>query len=533
MNQKLKYRTDPKVINEAAALFRAGKLSEARKICAASLAKVPDPHIFNILGAIEIESGNSEKAVQAFRRATQLAPTNAEYYGNLALAHKRAGQADDAITMLERAVSVVPDSLETVAALGKAYDDAGKLENAVQIFIRASQKWPASVSILIELCYLHARNENLTDAMQCASRAYSIEPNNPVVQAALGEVHSLLGEGEKALQFLKGAIAVQGVPKAFLIKYAETIASNERVLFLRDAKERSRHAIFEAAAHCGPLELGPESQGVMNKLHAELADQASRPTFVVYFHMAPSTGNHPYSNRKESIDYIDLLNYSIASVGRSILNAQCVILSDQHTNFSALRAPHTLLRLPLDSSAVMYSRMQAYFTFLSLNQIDGVVLFLDSDVHINHDFQELVDGQFDIGLTYRARPGFVDAPINGGFIMVPDARSPRASDFLKICLSYYDWLAEETNAKRLKLGDLKNWNGDQLALGAFADWKVPPVAPKDVVIEGIRVRYLDCETYNYPVAETSSLSVLREKWALHFKGPTLKQLMPKLSVSSR
>jgi hypothetical protein len=261
---------------------------------------------------------------------------------------------------------------------------------------------------------------------------------------------------------------------------------------------------------------------------AEIRQLAGAPTGV-FFHVDAGVG-HPFLADKETksapdVNYRETLRVSATWFTATQPGGKPVLLTDDATPVDGLSELKAIVRLPVRSDQMMYSRMRAYHALLASGRVPGPVLLLDTDVCLTRDFAPLFDGGFDIGLTYRQPPDFAHMPVNEGVILVADGAAAVSARFFEICLSWYDWLANQPAVKARYDFDIRYWRGGQLSLAAFVDWTVPPYAPRDVVIDGIRVRFFPCDLYNYAVRKTDKFNLLDTKWALHFKGAGPKKLM--------
>jgi hypothetical protein len=233
------------------------------------------------------------------------------------------------------------------------------------------------------------------------------------------------------------------------------------------------------------------------------------------------------------VDYRETLSISASWFRATQPGGRAILLTDETTPADDLSGIDAVVRLPVRSDQMMYARMRAYHALVASGRVPGPVLLLDTDVCLTRDFAPLFDsgfdggfdGGFDIGLTYRTPPDFAHMPINVGVILVADGAAAVSARFFEICLSWYDWLADQPAVKARYDFDIRHWRGGQLSLAAFVDWTVPPYAPRDVVIDGIRIRFFPCDQYNYAVRKTDKFNLLDTKWALHFKSAGPKKLM--------
>ncbi len=253
-----------------------------------------------------------------------------------------------------------------------------------------------------------------------------------------------------------------------------------------------------------------------------VARPEAAPT-IVFFHVDVGT-SHPFlrTRAEEKIDYAGALRASIAAAAKSNPESKIVVLTDATTAIPETVA--TIERLDVDRTRPTHGRLKGACELAK--RVETPLVFLDTDVWLNQDARALVREDFDIGLTHRAPSHFTLMPINAG-VMV--ATSPKAAEgFFGRCLALYAHISNLPAALQHYSQDQLNWYSDQLALAAFVDWTVPPECKQTRVIDGLAVRFLPNETYNYTVADTDTPASVAGKWALHFKG-LRKQLMPKFA----
>lgn len=86
-----------------------GRLADAEAVCARILQASPhQPDALHLLGAIALQDGKVELAVDLIRKAIARNPNNPEYYSNLGLAFHEQGNLDLAIVNYRKAIAIHP-----------------------------------------------------------------------------------------------------------------------------------------------------------------------------------------------------------------------------------------------------------------------------------------------------------------------------------------------------------------------------------------------------------------------------------------
>lgn len=170
----------------ALALFRAGRLAEARAAWSAILQATPDdPQALHMLGYILTRMGERDEGLRLMDRSVLLAPHAAPFLNNRAQVLAESGRLDEAARDLRRAVQLDP-------------------------------KFVAGYSHLAILLRRQGRPE---EALAALRRALALEPNHAAARENLGLVLNEIGLG------LKDRGDLPGAADAFGRAIAEGVAS--------------------------------------------------------------------------------------------------------------------------------------------------------------------------------------------------------------------------------------------------------------------------------------------------------------------
>jgi tetratricopeptide (TPR) repeat protein len=166
-----------------------------------------------------LEEGKAQEAAEAYRKAVQLDPHNAQWQYNLSLALARLGDQAGQKTALERALEIDPNvaathndlgllclsehSLERAEKefraaleidpkfaeaqnnLGVVYSEQGKDSEALALFRQATENDPRYARAFVNLGLLMARQGDLGGAKEQIQQALKISPQNPGALSAL------------------------------------------------------------------------------------------------------------------------------------------------------------------------------------------------------------------------------------------------------------------------------------------------------------------------------------------------------------
>jgi tetratricopeptide (TPR) repeat protein len=189
---------------DAERLLLAHRLAEARKTVQQALRLAPrHAAATNILGVVEMESGNLEAAAAALGRAAALAPQAPEPRYFLGLALARLGRPEAALEALGAALALKADLRPALRALSDLLQSLGRKAEATAAIRRLLALDPGDVTGLYQL----ARHDRaaLTAADKARLEAAAEGGTAPASTAclALAEIHDAEGDADKAFLYLK------------------------------------------------------------------------------------------------------------------------------------------------------------------------------------------------------------------------------------------------------------------------------------------------------------------------------------------
>ena len=216
------------------------------------------------------------------------------------------------------------------------------------------------------------------------------------------------------------------------------------------------------------------------------------------------------------IDYTTVVAQSFESASLRAPNARRILLTDEATRVPESMAVDEVVRQPIDRSRLMFERMRAQVAYLESRGPNRATVLMDSDVVVNADPRSIFGEDFDVGLTWR--PGFPDAPFNGGMIFV--AAGDAGLAFFRRAHACYVAIAEQGARSKLFAQDLRAWWGDQFALACLVGYRAfAERGSEGLAVDGTRVRFFPCETHNFTIeAQKYRTDELRRKFFVHFKG---------------
>lgn len=202
----------------ALALFTAKKYPEARaafeKIAAADPANAAAHYH---LGVLALRRGDTDEAVAQLERATELAPTNSDYFANLGDAYGSAAQAAGLFSKLglakkcrealEKSVALDPQNLEARNGLVRFYQQApgiagGGMDKAYAEAAEIRQRDPAMGATI--LAQLYVADKKYPEAFALFDEVLKTSPDNYLALYTVGRTAAQTGQrvdlGEKCLR---------------------------------------------------------------------------------------------------------------------------------------------------------------------------------------------------------------------------------------------------------------------------------------------------------------------------------------------
>ena len=162
-----------------------------------------DPNLPEALlayGAVQLQSGNSIEARDAFARALQFAPGDDAACRSLAQLYASSGRRQEATQMFERAIALRPSYWLNHYVYGTyQWQFAGDLKAALVLLERATQLHPQGSAPAVMLGNFHLIQGNLEEAEIYFRKALELSPE-PSAYNNLGLVHYYRGQYDLALR---------------------------------------------------------------------------------------------------------------------------------------------------------------------------------------------------------------------------------------------------------------------------------------------------------------------------------------------
>ncbi len=222
-----------------AVLVEAHRRAERLPELAARLASARDFDSVDLLGRVHDELGDSDAALEAYRRALRLDPRSVDTRVRLVRLLSRSGRLDEVVGEYRELVRVAPRESRFVVELAQLLMQTGQRDEALRLAAQTGQRGARDPSVQRALAELYAswgEDELATRALAALVR---LEPRDPAHLVALGEQQLAEGDEAAALATWRRIVAgdARGEDHATL---AAVLADHD---FLDEAEARWRDAV--------------------------------------------------------------------------------------------------------------------------------------------------------------------------------------------------------------------------------------------------------------------------------------------------
>lgn len=204
--------------------YRHGRYKEAEAECRAMIALTPESMWgYNNMAVVLHAQGKIDEACKFLKQANEINPTSAGY-SNLATIYFNDGRYKDAAHYYEIAVALVDGAIDgsdylVWGNLGASLSALGRREQALDAY-RQAIAWADGLLLVTPddpmlLCLLGGYCAELGDsvrALELTRRATALAPNDLLIMFHAGHTYEVLGDRQKALEWLGNALE-RGYPR--------------------------------------------------------------------------------------------------------------------------------------------------------------------------------------------------------------------------------------------------------------------------------------------------------------------------------
>jgi len=217
------------VLERALGWHRSGDAARARSAYEAILRTHPTHFdALHLLGILEYQNGQLERAVGLLKRALKVKPALAAPYVNLALAYRARGEFPLARRSLERALTLDPAHLEALNNLGHLLSDLRQPDAALQRYNRALELKPDYTSALNNRGNLLRDMGRADEALADFNAALSADPHYAEAYFNRGNVWRDARRNDEALRDYQQALRIKPDLIAAWINMGNLLQENQQ-----------------------------------------------------------------------------------------------------------------------------------------------------------------------------------------------------------------------------------------------------------------------------------------------------------------
>ena len=198
-------RLDPsyRLQYEELGAFRNGRLNldgSTEKRLKESAERLRRVSLHHFVGQCYMDMGETEKALQEFRKASQIDTRDYRCHLNMGKLYDLQGQYKKAVEELQKAIDIYPDCGMAYAHMSYAHAGRGDLRKALAALKKAVEIHPNYADLRYQLGLLYEDLDMYPEAIAELTRALQINPRYLFARINLGVLYEKTGQVEKALE---------------------------------------------------------------------------------------------------------------------------------------------------------------------------------------------------------------------------------------------------------------------------------------------------------------------------------------------
>ena len=232
----------------ARTLEKAKKLPDAIREYEAVMSRL-DPKeklaVYKTLGFLYTETGDPDKAVASYLKATELDKKDVNLYYNLATLYEKTGDKEKADQFLAQAVALQPEDIESRLNLAESLFNKGNPDEAQTYLDEVLRRKPDSLRALLLHAQIADKKGDKKRLKELYEKVYALAPDNEIVLYNLGILEYEAGNWGKSLSYFE----------TYLKNHPKDV---ETLRFLLDLykKEKKEDSAFAAARALLSLNAG-------------------------------------------------------------------------------------------------------------------------------------------------------------------------------------------------------------------------------------------------------------------------------------
>lgn len=161
------------------------------------------------LGKVHLLEGDTESAIEIFKRAVEFSPENPELMTTLGLLYLQVGQTSKAFEHLGNALTYDPSNVKAILGAGSMIQSHGDYDVALTKYRIAATATPESPHLWNNIGMCFFGKKKYVAAISCLKRATYMAPFEWKILYNLGIIHLTMQQYASAFHFLSAAITLK------------------------------------------------------------------------------------------------------------------------------------------------------------------------------------------------------------------------------------------------------------------------------------------------------------------------------------
>jgi tetratricopeptide (TPR) repeat protein len=201
---------EPAVEQLTQLLMDQGKSSEAVALLEGITAHSPSPVLLDLLGDARTQTHELAKAEEAYRKATELDPSELSHQRGLGQTLLAEEKYSEALKVYQKLSDVTPDDSDVYLRIAQIYRELHQLDKAEENLVKARQYAPGNLEVMYNEAMLYQAQGRYDDAIRVLSDAATgIKGQSPTVPSrrrSLAILYQQLGQLYRDTQNYQAAI---------------------------------------------------------------------------------------------------------------------------------------------------------------------------------------------------------------------------------------------------------------------------------------------------------------------------------------
>jgi Flp pilus assembly protein TadD len=191
-------------------LLDEGKSADAVLLLESTTSRTPSPTLLDLLGDAYTQTHDLAKAEAAYRKATELDPSELSHTRGLGQTLLAEEKFADALTVYQKLADLMPDDSDVYLRLAQIYRELHQLDHAEENLLKARQYAPGSLEVMYNEAMLYEAQGRYEDAIRVLSDAVTgLKSQSTVLPSrrrSLAILYQQLGQLYRDMQNFQAAI---------------------------------------------------------------------------------------------------------------------------------------------------------------------------------------------------------------------------------------------------------------------------------------------------------------------------------------